>query len=135
MGDVGGGADQDELFPHAHLGITAGHVHGDFAVGGLGQAPPVGGVGGGGGAGAARLGDAGAALVHPHGDGVAGGTGGHHLQVHVRHLGAEGGEIDVVHVVDGHDSVRVPEREVGDGTARIAPEGVPAGGRPDKAGG
>ena len=54
-----------------------------------------------GGAGAARLGDAGAALVDAHRDGVALGPGVDDLEVDVGHLATEGEEVDAGDVVDG----------------------------------
>ena len=83
-------------------------------------------IGGGARAGATRLRDAGAALVDPHRDGVGGRAGLDDLEVDVRQPGAEGGEIDGRDVVDGHDGVRVPDAEVGDGPVRIGAEVAPA---------
>ena len=54
------------------------------------------------------------------------GPGGHDLEVDVGHLGAEGGEVDGVDVVDGDDGVGVAERQVGDRAGRVAAEARPS---------
>ena len=58
-----------------YLRISAVHVHGDFSVGRPDETPLTCRPGAGAGAGAARLGDAGAAFVDAHRDGVGSGPG------------------------------------------------------------
>ena len=77
--------------------------------------------------GATRLGDAGASLVHPHPDDVLLLARLDDLEVDLRNLRAERGEVDHCDVVDTDDAVRVPEAQVSDGTIGVTPERVPVG--------
>ena len=71
--------------------------------------------------GAAGLGDAGAALVDAHRDGVGLRARLDDLQVDAGTLAAERQQVDGGDVVDADDRVRVAEAEVGDGTVGSAP--------------
>ncbi len=78
------------------------------------------------GTGAARLGDAGAALVHPHPDLVLASTGFDDLEVDLGDLAAEHRQIDHVDLVDTDHAVRVAEAEVGHRPIGVAPEVRPS---------
>ncbi len=103
-------------------------MHHDVATAASDEAPGTGGEGGCAGAGAAGLGDPGAAFVHAHRDLVRLGSRFDDLEVDVRHLAAEVGEVDDGDLVDADDAVRVAEAEVRDRTVGVAPECRPTSG-------